>query len=96
MIIARRTLTGRKAKVYALHYNQSSSIAFDKMSSYWSAPKKAPNFSAFHWSPYGSLDSIAQHFVTTRVVFLPKRSEGSSIIESDQSGPYHRIRPGCA
>ena len=27
--------------------------------------KKAPNFSAFHWSPHGSLVSIGQHFVTT-------------------------------
>ena len=35
-------------------------------------PQKAPNFSAFHWSPRGSLVSIGQHFVTTRVVHLPK------------------------
>ena len=35
--------------------------------------KKAPNFLAFHWSPHGSLVSIGQHFVTTRVVHLPKR-----------------------
>ena len=27
-----------------------------------------PNFSDFHWSPHGSLVSIGQHFVTTRVV----------------------------
>ena len=27
--------------------------------------QKAPNFSAFHWSPHGSLVSIGQHFVTT-------------------------------
>ena len=33
--------------------------------------QKAPNFSAFHWSPYSSLVSIGQHFVTTRVVHLP-------------------------
>ena len=33
---------------------------------------KTPNFSAFHWSPRGSLDSIGQHFVATRVVHLPK------------------------
>ena len=26
---------------------------------------KAPHFSAFHWSPHGSLVSIGQHFVTT-------------------------------
>ena len=45
--------------------------------------QKAPNFSAFHWSPHGSLGSIGQHFVTTRVVHLPKRTETSLITESD-------------
>ena len=35
---------------------------------------KAPNFSAFHWSPHGSLVSIGQTFVTTRVVHLLKRT----------------------
>ena len=45
--------------------------------------QKAPNFSAFHWSSHGSLISIGQHFVTTRVVHLPKRTETSSITESD-------------
>ena len=39
----------------------------------------APNFSAFYWSPHGSLVSIGQHFVTTRVVHLPKRTETSLI-----------------
>ena len=53
--------------------------------------KKAPNFSAFLWSPGGTL-----FFVTTRVVDLPKRTETSLITESDRSGPYHRIGPGCA
>ena len=57
--------------------------------------QKAPNFSAFHWSPHSSLVSIGQHFVTTRVVHLPKRTETSLITESDRSGPYHRIEPGC-
>ena len=57
---------------------------------------KAPNFSAFHLSPHGSLVSIGQHFVTTRVVHLPKRTETSLITELDRSGPNHRIRPGCA
>ena len=28
-----------KAKIYRVVYNQSSSIAFDETSSYWSAPK---------------------------------------------------------
>ena len=29
--------------------------------------QKALNFSAFHWSPHGSLVSIGQHFVTTNI-----------------------------
>ena len=37
--------------------------------------QKAPNFSVFHWSPHDSLVSIGQHFVTTKVVHLPKRTE---------------------
>ena len=45
--------------------------------------EKAPNFSAFHWSPHGSLVSIGQHFVTA------KRTETSLITESGQSGPNH-------
>ena len=58
--------------------------------------QKAHNFSAFDWSPHGSLVSIGQHFVTTKVVHLPKSTETSLITESDRSGPNHRIRPGCA
>ena len=58
--------------------------------------QKAPNFSAFHWSLHGSLVSIGQHFVTTRVVNLSKRTETSLITESDRSGPNHRIGRGCA
>ena len=58
--------------------------------------QKAPNFSAFHWSLHGSLISIGQHFVTMRVVHLPKRTETSLITETDQSGPNHRIGPGYA
>ena len=58
--------------------------------------QKAPNFSALHWSPHGSLASIGQHFVTTRVVHLPKRTETSLITETGQRGPNHRIGPGCA
>ena len=57
---------------------------------------KAPNFSAFHWSPHRSLVPIGQHFVSTRVLHLPKRTETSSITESDRSGPNHRIGPGSA
>ena len=57
--------------------------------------QKAPNFSAFHWSQHGRMVSIGQHFVTTWVVHLPKRSETSLITESDRSGSNHRIGPGC-
>ena len=39
--------------------------------------QKDPDFSALHWPPHGSLVSIGQHFLTTRVVHLPKRSETS-------------------
>ena len=45
--------------------------------------QNAPNFSAIHWSPHGSLVYIGQHFVTTRVVHLPKRTEPSLITEAD-------------
>ena len=58
--------------------------------------EKAPNFSAFHWSPHGGLVSIGQHLVTMRVVYLQKRTETSLITESDQRGPNHQIGPGYA
>ena len=51
--------------------------------------QKSPNFSAFHWSPHSCLITIGQHFVTTRVVLLPKRTETSLITESDQSRANH-------
>ena len=85
-----------KAKIYGvLLYNRSSSIAFDETSSQWSA-QKAPNFSAFHWSPHGYLVSIGQHFVTTRMVHLPKRTETSLFTESDRSGPNRLCGPCIA
>ena len=56
---------------------------------------KTPNFSAFHWSLRGSLVSLGQHFVATRVVHLPKSSETSLITESDQSGPNHQLLQIC-
>ena len=58
--------------------------------------QKTHNFSAFHWSPHGSLVSIGQSFLTTRGEHLPKRTETSLITESDQSGPNHQIGQGCA
>ena len=45
--------------------------------------QEAPNLSAFHWSPHSNLVSIGQHFVTTRVVHLPKRTETTLITKSD-------------
>ena len=53
--------------------------------------QKAPNFLAFHWSPHGSLVSIGQPFIATRVVHLPKSTKTSLITESDQSRPNHQI-----
>ena len=56
---------------------------------------KTPNFSAFHWSPCGSLVSIGQHFVATTVVHLPKSTETSLTTESDQSGPNPQLLQLC-
>ena len=53
--------------------------------------QKAPNFSAFHCSPHDILVSNCQHFVTTRVVHLPKRIETSLITESDQRASNHQL-----
>ena len=39
--------------------------------------EKASNFLDFHWSPHGSLVFIGHHFITTRVVHLPKRTDAS-------------------
>ena len=44
--------------------------------------QKAPNFSAFHWSPHGSLVSIGQHFVTTNI---NTEIEADLNTESDQA-----------
>ena len=73
-----------KEKIYGLIYNHSSSIAFDEKAIVIGLCQKAPNFLAsFHWPPHGSLGFIGQHFVTTRVVHLPKKTETSLITESD-------------
>ena len=57
--------------------------------------QKPPNFSAFRWSPHSCLITIGQHFVTTRVVHLPKRTETSLITESDQSRANHQLLQLC-
>ena len=56
---------------------------------------KTPNISAFHRSLRGSLVSIGQHFVATRVVHLPESTETSLITESDQSRPKHQLLQLC-
>ena len=72
-----------KAKIYGVLYNQSSSVAFKHL--VIGQRQKALNFSDFHWSPHGSLVSIGQHFVTMRVVYLPKMTETSLITESAEA-----------
>ena len=47
--------------------------------------QKAPNSSAFSWSPHGRLVSIGQRFVTTREVLLPNGTETSLITNSTGS-----------
>ena len=77
-----------KAKIYGVLYDQYSSIAF-YANLVFGQRQKVPNCWAFHWSPHGSLVSIGQHFVTMRVVHLPKRTnlitEADLITESDQA-----------
>ena len=57
--------------------------------------QKAPNFSAFHWLPHGCLITIGQHFVTTKVVHLLKRTETSLITKSGQSRANHQLLQLC-
>ena len=71
-----------KAKIYGVFSNQPALSLLVKHLII-GEHQKAPNFSAFHWSPHGSLVSIGQHFVTTRVVHLPKSSETSLTTEAD-------------
>ena len=57
----------------------------------WSAPKNS-NEKPRCWSPRGSLVSIGQHFVATRVVHLPKSTvkvcEVGNGIENRYSAMY--------
>ena len=104
------SMLATKTKIYGVLDKQSSSIAYDEtMECSINSPAlllmmkhlvigqrlKTPNFSAFHWSPHGSLVSIGQHFVATRVVHLPKITETTLITESDQSGPNHQLLQLC-
>ena len=88
-----------EAKIYGVLYN---SPALSLLMKHLVIGKRLET--GFHWSPRGSLVSIDQHFVATRVVHLPKSTETSLITESDQRGPNHqllqlctgRVGPGCA
>ena len=57
--------------------------------------QKAPNFSAFHWSPHGSLVSIGQHFVTTRVVYLPKKGGDKLNYQIGPKRTYYHLLQLC-
>ena len=79
-----------KAKMYGLLYNSPAlSLLMKRLVT--GQRLKTPNLSAFHWSPRGSLVSIGQHFVATRVVHLPNSTETSLITGSDQRGPNHQL-----
>ena len=65
-----------KAKIYTVLYN-SPALSLLMKHLVIGQRLKTPNFSAFHWSPRGSLVSIGQHFVAARVVHLPKSTETS-------------------
>ena len=67
-----------KTKIYGVTYNQSSSIQLLMKHLVIGQSQKAPYFSAFHWSPHGSLVSIGQHFVTTTVAHLPNQNSAES------------------
>ena len=80
-----------KVKIYGVLYNQSSSVAFDEISSYWSVPKSS---------------LISRLYVDHHtVVWFPwsvfcnhegkKFTETTLITKSDQGRPTHQIVPGC-
>ena len=83
-----------KAKIYGVSIN-SPALSLLVKDQVIGQRLKTHNFSAFHWSPRGSLVSIGQHFVATRVVQLPKSTETSLITESDQSGTDHQLLQLC-
>ena len=62
--IARPVNVRLKAKIYGVLYNPVSSIDFLMKHLVIGQRQKAPNFSAFHWSPHGRVVSIGQHFIT--------------------------------
>ena len=83
-----------KAKIYRVLYNNPALSLLIKHLVIGQR-LKTPNFSAFHWSPRGSLVSIGQHFVATRVVHLPKSTETSLLPNRTKSGPNHQLLQLC-
>ena len=56
-----------KAKIYGVLY-KNPALTFLVKHLVIGQCLKTPNFSAFHWSPRGSLVSMGQHFVATHFV----------------------------
>ena len=71
-----------KAKIYRVLYKQSSSIAFDELSSYIGQHQTDPNFLAFHWSRLS--DFLWSAF---------RNREGGTFTEKDQNKLNYRIGP---
>ena len=69
-----------KAKIYGVLYNNPT-LSLLMKHLVIGKRQRAPNFSAFHWSPHGSLVSIGQHFVTTNINI---KIEADLNTESDQ------------
>ena len=84
-----------KAKIYGVVFINSPALSLLMKHLVIGQRLKTPNFSAFHWSLRGCLVSIGQHFVATRVVHLPKRTETSLITESDQSRANQQLLQIC-
>ena len=72
-----------KAKIYGVSINN---LALSLMMKHLVIGQrlKTPNFSAFHWSPCGSLVSIGRNFVN---------HEGSTFTEKDRNKLSYRIGP---
>ena len=69
-----------KAKIYGMPLiNPALSLLMKHLHVVICQRQKAPNFSAFHWSPHGSLVSIGQHFETSLI------TQADLITESDQA-----------
>ena len=57
--------------------------------------QKAPTFSAFNWSPHGSLFHWSA-FRNPEGSTFTKKDRNKLSTEMDRNGPSHRIGPSCA